>query len=201
MLINAKRAAGRLLFWYSYLMKKYYITGVPGIGKTTIMKELQRLEFAAFDVDYVPGLCHWMHVETKEPVEFIPGASEEWHKAHAWLCDVGKLKELMDKQRTERLFVCGLTKNQEEYYELFDAVVLLHADQRIFIERMAGRDSEHFGHNEDDRMSVLEWHKRFEEEALRAGALAIDSSQPVEETVSEILFKLGIQESNLKVSS
>lgn len=177
-------------------MKKYYITGVPGVGKTTTMKELQKRGFAAFDLDHVPGLCRWINRTSKDPVEFIMGASKEWHEAHTWVCDVEKLKELLAHETAEHLFVCGLTNNQEEYYSLFNNVVLLHANSRIFLDRMAGRDDQHFGFHEDDRKSVLDWYELFEKETIEGGALAIDSTQDVKDTVNEILKALHLNEAH-----
>ncbi len=176
-------------------MKKHYITGVPGIGKTTVMYELRRRGFTAFDLDYVPGLCHWIHIVSKEPVDFIIGAGEDWHKAHSWFCNVEKLQELMASQTAEHLFICGLVSNQDdpEFYKLFDTVILLQADSNIFMERMSGRNAEHFGYDEGDRKSVLRWYEAFEEEAISAGALAINASRSVAQTANEILTKLAIE--------
>jgi broad-specificity NMP kinase len=168
-------------------MKKYYITGVPGIGKTTVMHELQQRGFKAFDVDYVPGMCRWVNRETKEPVEFAHGADDAWHKAHGWQCDENKLKATLESENSETVFVCGITDNQNEYLNLFDKVFLLHADESTFLERMAGRDAEHFGHQESDRISVLTWYKQFEGDLRDKGAVSIDASQPIAQIVDQIL--------------
>ncbi len=168
-------------------MNKYYITGVPGIGKTTVMQVLKQRGFAAFDVDYIPGLCGWVNRVTKDPVEFLHGASEEWHKAHAWECNVSKLQETIENSMADRLFVFGITDNQKEYLGFFDTVFLLHADVETFMQRMAGRDEEHFGHHEDDRKTVLTWYKEFEGSLRKYGAIPIDASKPIEEIAGQIL--------------
>jgi hypothetical protein len=168
-------------------MKKYYITGVPGIGKTTVMHKLKALGYEAFDIDYTPGLCRWVNRETKEPVEFLPGASEEWHKAHAWECNIAKLETILNSLDTDEVFVFGVADNQKNYSNLFDQVFLMQADKTIFLERMAGRDQEHFGFNEDDRNSVLHWYEGFENDLIASGATVIDASRPIEATVETLL--------------
>ncbi len=40
-------------------MGKFYITGVSGTGKSTLVQELVNRGIAAFDMDLIAGLCHW----------------------------------------------------------------------------------------------------------------------------------------------
>lgn len=168
-------------------MKKYYITGVPGIGKTTVLNELKKLGYATLDIDYIPDLCQWVNRATGEPVEFLPGGGQEWENKHTWVCSQDKLAELIAQQDAEQLFVCGLANNQADYLALFDKVFLLQADEQVFLNRMASRDADHFGYHESDRRSVLSWYKDFETRTLRHGGIPIDASQPIEQITADIL--------------
>ncbi len=168
-------------------MKKYYITGVPGIGKTTLLNELQKRGYATIDIDYVPGLCYWINRTSKEPVEFLPGGGDEWEKKNTWICDKEKLHELLNQQTEETLFVCGLTNNQAEFIDLFDKVFLLQTDASTFLNRMASRNSDHFGYHEADRNSVLLWYKEFEKRTLNNGAVVLDATQPIEQNVAKVI--------------
>lgn len=168
-------------------MQKYYITGVPGIGKTTLMNALRKRGLEAFDIDYAPGLCQWVTRSTKQPVQFMPGASVDWHAAHAWICNIDILKKMLDDCKAEKVFVFGVADNQKEFLSLFDKVFLMRADEEIFMQRMAKRDENHFGHHEIDRKSVLNWYKDFEKSLIDAGALPIDASMTIDETLSTVL--------------
>lgn len=167
-------------------MKKYFITGVPGIGKTTIAKELGRKGFTIFDVDQVNELCQWVNSETDESAEFLHGAGADWLDKHSWNCNITKLDALMNSQGSEVLFVSGITSNQDDYLNLFDKIFLLQADEATFMNRMSTRGDDHFGYNEADRRHVLGWYKGFEERMVRKGAAPIDASKPIDAIISEI---------------
>jgi adenylylsulfate kinase-like enzyme len=47
-------------------MRKVYITGVSGTGKTTTAKELQKRGFYVISIDEVDNLCSWIDQETGE---------------------------------------------------------------------------------------------------------------------------------------
>ena len=168
-------------------MKKYYLTGVPGIGKTTVTNELQKLGYRAFDVDFIPDLCHWVNRTTKEPVDFLPNGGQAWQEKNTWECSKERLADLLAKQSDDVVFVSGIANNQDEYFDLFDAILLLTTDEPTFMHRMADRDPQHFGYHEADRQSVLSWYKDFEARTLKGGAIRIDASEPVEKVVAEIV--------------
>ena len=78
-------------------MKKFYITGISGVGKSTIAEELNKRGVFAIDIDSDEyKLCHWKNNETKERVHFDYGMGKDWTEAHGWYCDIEKLKKLME---------------------------------------------------------------------------------------------------------
>ncbi len=94
-------------------MKKVYITGVSGTGKTTIAQELEKRGYYAISIDEVDGLCSWIDQETgrndggKEAemtVEFVD--------KHDWICDISSLAKLLEKD-VDIAFVLGMATNQK----------------------------------------------------------------------------------------
>jgi Cdc6-like AAA superfamily ATPase len=105
-------------------MKKIYITGISGTGKTTISKELERKGFYSISIDEIPNLCYWINKNTKERVFTEVDLNKDFIDTHDWICDTDYLKELMNND-TDIVFVLGLASHQKEYLDLFDKILLL----------------------------------------------------------------------------
>ena len=59
-------------------MKKIYITGISGTGKSTIAKELEKQGVYTISIDEVNGLCCWRHKKTGEQVEYNANNDKDW---------------------------------------------------------------------------------------------------------------------------
>ena len=171
---------------YIFSMPKIYITGVSGTGKSTLAAELNKRGFLAFDVDVVPGLCHWQDKETKEMAEYSYGADKEWLAAHDWVADEEQLSKLLKKADT--VVVLGMTSNQERYFHLFDKIFLLRCSPEVFISRIDARTNNDFGKGKSEQEHILSWHKNFEKRMIDKGAVPINTEQPIE-AVAEIIFR------------
>lgn len=169
------------------MKKRYYITGISGVGKSTIAQELNRRGIHAIDQDKREhGLCSWKHNETKEKAKFEYGIGKEFLEENDWYCDEEKLKKLLDTFE-ETVFVCGYTCNQDEYLYLFDKVFLLHCSPETFLKRIDTRTNNNFGKHESEREYILSWYQEFEKDLVDKGAIAINSEAPVEVILEEIL--------------
>src|SRR5436309_1249680 len=99
---------------------KIYITGVSGTGKSAIAKELEKRGILAFSIDEAEGLCNWVDRKSQEiDNNYIP--SIDWLNAHDWICNVEKLKKLLDSGK-DLVIVTGISTNQDEYLNLFDKI-------------------------------------------------------------------------------
>ena len=59
-------------------MKKVYITGVSGTGKSTITEELARRGIFAVSTDAIEGLCCWRNKKTREKIKYDFNGDENW---------------------------------------------------------------------------------------------------------------------------
>ena len=76
--------------------------------------------------------------------------------------------------------------NQGRFYPRFDAVVLLSAPLEVILERVATRDTNHFGKSDAERAEIVLYHASVEP-LLRAGATAeIDTRKPLAEVADEL---------------
>src|ERR1035437_5827664 len=103
-------------------MRRYYITGTQGTGKTTVAKELQKRGFTVFDTDTYGGLCYWKNKVTGEKVTSKTGDRKEWLELHQWYCNPSKLKGLLPEQNKGDIFFVGISENQPEYIDFFDKI-------------------------------------------------------------------------------
>ncbi len=88
-------------------MKPTLITGMSGVGKTSVVDELRRRGFPCIDMDE-PG---WSSMDAE--------GHQHWN--------VDRLAEAMTKVGNKRLFVSGCAEEQADLYHRFGGIVLLSA--------------------------------------------------------------------------
>ncbi len=169
-------------------MKKVFITGISGTGKTTIARELNSRGIYSISVDEVEGLCHWENKSTKIKVDYDTELNKEFIEAHEWMCDIDFLKRLL--QEKPDVVVLGSTENQNEFLNLFDKILLLQCSPETFIKRLVGRTDNDFGKDKGAQELILSWYKEFESKLLKKGAVSIDVEKPLEEVVESIIKEI-----------
>src|SRR3989344_7767959 len=120
-------------------MSKIYITGISGVGKSTLGIELNKRGIISFDLDAIKGLCHWQHKSTKERAHYYTGIGKDWLDAHDYICDQKKLEALLSEQKGN-VAVLGLASNQDDFLSLFDKLFLLHCKKEVFLHRLNTRN-------------------------------------------------------------
>lgn len=170
-------------------MKRFYITGMSGVGKSSVSELLNQRGIYSIDIDAVEGLCSWVNRDTHEASKWQPGIGSAWLNVHDWVCDKSKLIKLMDRNENI-VVVVGSASNQTEYLNLFDKVFLLHCDEEIFIKRIKKRTNNDFGKHKSEEKKILNWFKNFEEEMLNKGAVYINTNPPLAKVVDQIVSKL-----------
>src|SRR5688572_16904015 len=101
------------------------ITGMSGVGKTTVIRALRALNFRAIDMDE-PG---WSSFD-----EF---GHQRW--------DVVRLQESMGDPLGKPLFVSGCSEDQVALYPQFSKIVLLSAPKSVIAQRLACRTDNSYG--------------------------------------------------------
>lgn len=146
-------------------MAAILVTGMSGVGKSTVLTELARRGFETVDTD--DG--DWIAIVDGEPL---------WREP---LVDA-----LLSRPRSEPLIIAGTVANQGRFSSRFDAVVLLTAPVEVMLERLRTRTTNDFGKSADDQAKILRDRAEFEP-VLRAGATyEFDTSQPLADIVDSI---------------
>jgi len=165
---------------------KVYITGVSGVGKSSVAEELQRRGIKAIDMDAMEGLCFWENKETRKRADYYTGIGRDWLEAHSYMCAVSELKEIINRERGD-VVVLGLISNQEEYLHLFDKIILLHCNEETFLHRIRTRSGDNqFAKDPSEQEHILSWYREYEEDMRKKGAIPIDTDRPVDEVAEEI---------------
>lgn len=171
-------------------MKKIYITGISGTGKSTIAEELNKKGIYSIDIDSSKyGLCSWKNKETKEAVYFEHGMSKDWMEAHGWYCDIEKLMKLLDTPNDITVAV-GITMNQNEYLSMFDKVFLLQCSEKTFLDRLDARTSNNFGKHPIEKEHVLSFYRDFEKDLIDRGAIPINAEEPLDVVINNIISQI-----------
>ena len=145
-------------------MTVVFVTGMSGTGKSSALTELARRGQRVVDTDY----GGWI-VGEPEPL---------------WRED--RIRELLDENEDETLFICGCVANQGLFYDRFDAVVLLSAPLDVILERVAVRATNDFGKTDAERARIIS-DLADVEPILRRGATAeIDTRAPLAEVVDAL---------------
>ena len=157
-------------------MSRVLVTGMAGTGKSSALAELARRGYRVVDTDE-PG---WREYRTYEqPVD-------ELHRGE-FLWVENKITRLLDSDDDPSLFVAGGVRNQDKFYDRFDAVVLLSAPADVLLERVALRSTNEYGKTPLDRAEILADLAEIEP-LLRQGCThELDASRPLVDIVAALL--------------
>ncbi len=161
-------------------MKKIFVTGISGTGKTTISEELVKRGFQTISMDETENLCWWINKETKEKVDWEVELNRDFTSKHEWICDVEYLKKLLSKKDADLVFVLGCSENQDDFLDIFDKVLLLQCKPETFFKRLADRTNNDFGKHPSVQDAILVWYKDFENGLLENGAVSINTDRPLD---------------------
>lgn len=148
-------------------MKRVLLTGMSGVGKSTVAERLSELGYKAIETDYggfsvvdERGYQHW---------------------------DVDRIRQLLATEDVDLLFVVGSDDDQGLFYLDFDHIVLLSAPRHVMVERLASRTNNRFGKSPDELARILADLEKFEPMMRRSATHEIDTSKPLDHVIDEIL--------------
>ncbi len=172
-------------------MALFYVTGVSGTGKSSVLHELRARGYWARGVDE-DGYADWVNRITGRPDAF-PRYDPDfdfhaWYAAHYWVLSVRRISIL--SRAAARLgkpvFLCGSASGDDVVWQLFDKVIALVADEETIRKRLAAR-SDSFGKTPEELADVLFWHAGFATAYQAFGAALVDATRPLKDVVAEIL--------------
>ena len=137
-------------------MARVLITGMSGVGKSSLLQELARRGYHTVDTDY--GDYH----------ETVDGE-------RLWRED--RIAALLAEDAP--LIVSGTTRNQVVFYPLFDHIVLLSAPAAVLVERLRTRTTNPYGKDPAQIAETLEYLDTVEPLLREAATLEVVTTIPV----------------------
>ena len=152
-------------------MKRILLTGLSGVGKSTVIGELAARGYKAIDTDY-DGISH--HAPNGE-----------------WIWNEERIQSLLSTEDADILFFCGCSSNQGKFYSQLDHVILFSAPIPVITERLRTRTNP-YGKTPEELAKILD-DIRIYEPRIRYGASdEIDTGVPLDQVVAEVLRIAGL---------
>ncbi|MCX2713644.1 AAA family ATPase [Mycolicibacterium sp. J2] len=144
------------------------VTGMSGVGKSTVLAELSRRGCTAVDTDD----DHWLEIVDGEPLWRVP-----------------LIDQLLDQPRATPLFVQGTVANQGHFYDRFNSVVLLSAPIDVVLDRIEKRTNNPFGKLSQQRAQILADFAEVEPLLRQAATHEVSTDRPLVDVV-DILIEI-----------
>ncbi|TCC05871.1 AAA family ATPase [Kribbella soli] len=154
--------------------RNYLVEGGSGTGKSSVCRELRKRGYTAVDGDN--ELAYQGDPETGDRTE---GFS---HQNHIW--DVAEVREIAASTTDEIAFFCGGSRNFTKFLDVFDKVIVLDVDTETLRRRLADREADDWGGNDEQKEFILRLHATKED--IPQGTV-IDTARPLDEVVDAIL--------------
>lgn len=148
-------------------MKRVLLTGMSGVGKSTVAERLSELGYKVVEAD-------------------DGGYSVlDEHGDQHW--DADRIRQLLATEDAEVLFVVGADDVQVQFYADFDHIVLLSAPRDVMVERLAIRTNNPFGKTSEQLARILSDQEAYEPMIRRDATHEIDTSGGFDGVIVEIL--------------
>lgn len=154
-------------------MTKVLLTGMSGVGKSTILGQLNLEGHKTVDLDY----DDWIKFD---------------NQADDYLMNSKKIIDLIEQNDYENLFIGGTTINQKEIYPYLDYIIALTAPIEVMKKRIQIRNNNPFGKNETDWNKILKDKEMFEPLIIKNSDFVIDTNKNSGEIVNDIYKLIGL---------
>jgi shikimate kinase len=148
------------------VVKRVLITGMSGVGKSSLLGELAARGYRTIDTDY------------GDYQERVDGE---------WLWREDRIDALLSQEGTELLFVQGTTRNQVRFYSRFDHIVLLSAPAETLVARLTRRTNNPYGKDPTELAETLEYMETVEPLLRVSATLEVVTTVPVEQVADIVL--------------
>jgi broad-specificity NMP kinase len=145
-----------------------FITGLSGVGKTSVLSELKSRGHKTVDLDYG-------YIIYKNNERFF---------------DKNKINRLLDDHQETNLILAGTESNQGQFYHAFDEVILLTADLGTMLDRLQTRTTNPYGKTEEERAEVIETYETVLPLLRKRAILVIDSTSRNPQDIADQLEDL-----------
>ncbi len=169
-------------------MSLFYVTGVPGTGKSTVQQALQQRGYEAHDIDE-PDFGGPVNKATGESTTVPPieERSPNWFDEHEWRISRPAIEDLKARSEGKNVYLCGTATTENLVWDLFDKVLYLNIDEETLKSRIATRADNDFGKTENELQLILERYKSAKQNLSKLNLTLIDATKPISQVVREVI--------------
>jgi shikimate kinase len=160
--------------------RRVLLTGISGVGKSTLVAELAARGQRAVDLD-TPEFSEWVAVGGDSAA---PGTPVEPGRDWMWRAD--RVDALLSTGEAGVLYVSGCAANMGRFLDRFDEVILLTAAPEVISRRLATRTTNTYGRTPAELARVLEQRHSVEPLLRQAAGREIDTGRPLETVLAEL---------------
>jgi shikimate kinase len=157
-------------------MSRILVTGMSGTGKSSALAELGRRGYRVVDTDE-PG---W-----REYRKYLEPTDELHRGEFLWVEE--RISALLQAEDGRSLFVAGGVRNQLDFYDRFDAVVLLSAPLDVMLDRVARRTANAYGQTALEKAEILADLAEVQPILRQSCTHELDASRPLQEVVADLI--------------
>ncbi len=162
-------------------MQRVLLTGISGVGKSTVIRELLARGYHAIDADTDAWSAWTDDVRTPAALGSPVAPGRDW----VWRAD--RMQHLLATDDADLLFVSGCAENMGQFYPQFDHIVLLSAPADVIVERLATRTDNAYGKHPDEVRRILGQMHTIEPLLRQRADYEINTSMPLDQVVDAIL--------------
>lgn len=118
-------------------MSVLFITGLSGVGKSSVLDEMKNRDYQTVDLD----------------IDYMTVINGER------LINDRKLQKLINQHKDNNLVIAGTESNQGKFYNQFTAVILLTAHLDVMLERIDTRTNNQYGKTQAERDEIIQNYK------------------------------------------
>lgn len=170
-------------------MALVYLTGVSGVGKTTVGAELQRRGYLVYDVD-ADGLARWFANTSGAEVSMSAVRDDTWFAENTYRLPVETVRRIAAEAGDRTAFITGTVGNENEVWDLFAKVVCLTVDAATLERPLVDRGA--FGSTPAELERVFRWHTQADTDNARYGAHLIPVTSSPGALATQILNALPV---------
>lgn len=172
-------------------MPLIYVTGAPGIGKSTLQKEFIKRGYDARDID--DSSLGGPHNKATGTIVDIPQARDrtpDWFDAHEWRVYPDAFKRLKDEARNKNIIIFGVASSDSSILPVFDKIMYLDIDDETLTDRVRNRRVNDYGKNDFELVDILNRKHALDRKYSLLDVAQIDASKALNEVAEQIISLL-----------
>jgi dephospho-CoA kinase len=162
-------------------MKRVLLTGISGVGKSTVIEALAASGYKAIDADSNEW-SEWVEVESSNDAYGSPVEPDR-----DWVWREERMRELLATEDVGVLFMSGCAENMVQFLPQFDHIILLSTPPAVIVERLATRTNNPYGKQPDEVARILSQKKTVEPLLRSAAGYEIETDMPLAQVVATVL--------------